>query len=476
MRRAPFLLAAIALALSASCIGQGGRDPRPLLDRIAYGPSPEDSLRIRELGARAFIEEQLHPESIDDSAFEARLASYPTVGMSLTDVVSNQMSTPDVPLLELMDAKILRAAYSKRQLEAILTDFWFNHFSVRDAGITLGSYERDVIRAHVFGRFEDMLVAVARSPAMAIYLNNMENVRDGLVINGVERGINENYGRELLELHTVGLGSGYTQQDVIALARCFTGWNVDLAAPDGFAYIDWLHDKDPKQVMGLAIGANGAEDDGRRALAYLAAHPSTAAQIARKLVRRFVDENPPAALVDAATDTFLRTGGDLGEVMRTILLSDDFLARPPRTKLKRPLVLIASTIRALRLEIRDDVEFYRSYLWLLGELPYYAGDPRGYSENSAQWLAPGALLSRLEFVRVAAERATAAGLDLGASGSEASSELVGRIKTQLALSNLSSGTLQPILEYAEWLGLFPPDTRALETAGLMLSSPEFQYH
>jgi uncharacterized protein (DUF1800 family) len=228
--------------------------------------------------------------------------------------------------------------------------------------------------------------------------------------------------------------------------------------------------------MGLAIGANGAEDDGRRALAYLAAHPSTAAQIARKLVRRFVDENPPVALVDAATDTFLRTGGDLREVLRTILLSDDFLARPPRTKLKRPLVLIASTIRALRLEIQDDVEFYRSYLWLLGELPYWAGDPRGYSENSAQWLAPGALLNRLEFVRLAAERAQAAGLDLGVSGSESSFELIGRIKNRLALSSLSSGTLQPIVEYAEWLGLFPPATRAVETAGLVLSSPEFQYH
>jgi uncharacterized protein (DUF1800 family) len=476
MRRSPFLIAALTLTLSAACIGPDAADPRPLLDRIAYGPSPDDANRIRAIGARAFIEEQLHPESIDDSAFEARLASYPTVGMSLADIVSNQMSTPDVPMLELIDAKILRAAYSRRQLEAILTDFWFNHFHVRDAGITVGSYERDVVRAHVFGRFEDMLLAVARSPAMAIYLNNMENIRDGLVVDGVERGTNENYGRELLELHTVGLAAGYTQQDVIALARCFTGWNIDFTTPDGFTYIDWLHDKNPKQVMGLAIGANGGEDDGRRALTYLAAHPSTAAQIARKLVRRFVDENPPAALVDAATDTFLRTGGDLREVMRTILLSDEFLARPPRTKLKRPMVLIASTIRALRLEIQDDVEFHRSYLWLLGELPYYAGDPRGYSENSSQWLAPGALLSRLEFVRLAAERAKTAGLDLGGSGSEPSLDLINGIKRRLSLALSSSGTLQPIVDYAEWLGVFPAETRAVETAGLLLSSPEFQYH
>jgi len=476
MRRSPFVLAAIALALSASCIGPDRTDPRPLLDRIAYGPSPEDTRRIREIGARAFIEEQLDPTSIDDSAFEARLASYPTVGMSLADIASIQTIGPDVPMLESMDAKILRAAYSKRQLEAILSDFWFNHFHVRNDGITVGSYERDVIRAHVLGRFEDMLVAVARSPAMAIYLNNMENVRDGVVIGGVERGINENYARELLELHTVGVDAGYTQQDVIALARCLTGWSVDFEEPDGFTYIDGLHDKGPKQVMGLAIGANGGEDDGRRALAYLAAHPSTAAQIARKLVRRFVDENPPQALVDAATDTFLRTRGDLREVMRTILLSDAFLSRPPRTKLKRPLVLIASTIRALRLEIQDDVGFYRSYLWLLGELPYNAGDPRGYSENSAQWLASGALLSRLEFVWLAAGRARAAGLDLDVSGSEPSFELIGRIKVRLALSRLSSGTLQPIVDYAEWLAVLPPDIRAVETAGLVLSSPEFQYH
>jgi uncharacterized protein (DUF1800 family) len=469
-------VAALALLLSASCVGVGKKDPRPLLDRLAYGPSPEDTDRIRKLGPAAYIEEQLHPETIDDSALEARLASYPTVQMSLAEVSESHMNMSEVPLLELMNAKLLRAAYSKRQLEAILTDFWFNHFHVRDGGVTVGAYERDAIRAHVLGRFEDMLLAVARSPAMSLYLNNSENVRNGLVIDGVERGINENYARELLELHTVGLTSGYTQQDVIEVARCFTGWNIDFSAPDGFFYNDWLHDPDSKQVMGLTIPAGGGEDDGRRVLTHLARHPSTAARIAGKLVRRFVSETPPQALVDAATDTFLRTDGDLREVMRTILLSNEFLAGPPRNKVKRPTVLIASTIRALRLEIGNDVEFYRDSVALLGELPYYAGDPRGYSEDSAQWLTPGSLLSRLEFVRVAAQRAQDAGIDLGVTGSEPPSELLDHARRRLSLPLFSAGSLQAISDYIASIEFYDPALRAVETAAIELSSPEFQYH
>jgi hypothetical protein len=162
--------------------------------------------------------------------------------------------------------------------------------------------------------------------------------------------------------------------------------------------------------------------------------------------------------------------------MRTILLSDEFLARPPRDKVKRPTVLIASTIRALRLEIGDDIEFYRDSVGLLGELPYYAGDPRGYSEDSAQWLTPGSLLSRLEFVRVAAERAQDAGIDLGVTGLESPDTLLEYARRRLSLPQFSAGSLQSISDYIGWLELFGPDLRAVETVAIELSSPEFQYH
>lgn len=469
-----------SLALSAACITTPTRDPRAVLERIAYGASPDDVDRVRALGAEAFIEEQLDPASIDDSAFEARLAGYPTLAMSLPAVVQTYgnggSNMPGVPMMELVDAKILRSVYSKRQLEAVLTDLWINHFHVRDSGITVGSFERDSIRPFVLGRFEDMLVAVSRSPAMAIFLNNVLNVREGLVVDGVEKGINENFARELLELHTVGVKAGYTQADVIDLARVFTGWNVDWATPDGFTYIDWLHDKGSKRMMGLTIPAGGGEEEGRAALAYLARHPSTAARVASKLVRRFVDEKAPAALVQAATDTYLQTDGDLREVMRTILLSDAFLMRAPRTKVKRPLVLVASTLRALRMDIQGDIPRYRDHLALLGESPYAATDPRGYSEDSAHWLAPGALLNRLQFLQATAQRAQDGGVDFEVTGFETSPELVTKLAARFAVRGLSRGSAGPIEHYGDQLVAFSGSRRSVEVAGLVLSSPEFLFH
>jgi uncharacterized protein (DUF1800 family) len=469
-----------SLALSAACIAPATRDPRAVLERIAYGASPDDVARVRVLGADAFIEEQLDPGSIDDAVFEARLAGYPTLAMSLPAVVQSYgdsgPNSPSIPMTELVEAKILRAVYSKRQLEAILTDLWINHFHVRDNGVTLGSYERDAIRPHVLGRFEDLLVAVARAPAMAVFLDNVSNMRDGVVMNGVEKGINENFARELLELHTVGVETGYTQQDVVDLARIFTGWSVDWTRSDGFTYRDPLHDKGAKRVMGLTIAAGGGEEEGRAALAYLAAHPKTAERVARKLVRRFVDESEPGALVQAAIDTYRQTGGDLREVMRTILLSDAFINRAPRTKVKRPLVLVASALRALRMEIQGDVARYHEQLALLGEAPYAAIDPRGYADDSGHWLAPGTLLNRLQFMQVTAQRAQDDGVDFEVTGSEASPDLVAKLAARLVVRGFSRGSAGPIERFADMLLPSSPALRTLEVVGLVLSSPEFQFH
>ncbi len=474
-------LALAGLLVIAGCIPKSLHDGRPLLERIAYGPNAADSAHILDIGPGAYIDEQLHPESIDDSAFEARLVGRTTLELAVGDVVHTYgtpgSELPEVPLLEVVDAKVLRAAYSKRQLEALLVDFWVNHFHVRDSGLTLGAFERDAIRPHVVGRFEDMLRAVAKSPAMAIYLDNVMNVRDGVVMDGVVRGTNENYARELLELHTVGVDGGYVQQDVIDLARCFTGWSVDWDAPGGFVYVDQLHDKGAKNVMGLALAAGGGESDGLRAIAYLASHPSTARHIATKLVRRFVDEDAPAALVDAATDTYLATDGDLREVMRTILDSAEMQrAARPRSKIKRPLVLVASTIRALGLDVQDDVARYRDFLLLLGEYPYMATDPRGYPEDSAHWMAPDTLLLRLEFVRSTVLRAQSAGIGFGADGSETSEELVTRLSQRLGLRALSEAERAPIETFAEFALPASHAVRVGEVASLLLSTTRFLKH
>lgn len=478
-RRSCMLALAVALAALGACVPRGWREGRPLLHRITYGPNAADTARILDIGVVDFLEEQLHPERIDDAAFEARLADRATLRMPVGEVVAIYGATdsemPDVPLLDLVDQKILRAIYSKRQLEALLIDFWMNHFHVRDAGMTLGAFERDAIRPNVLGRFEDLLTAVARSPAMAIYLDNVLNVRDGVMMDGTRRGINENYARELLELHTVGADAGYDQQDVIDLARCFTGWSIDWNAPDGFVYVDEFHDKGPKTVMGLVLPAGGGQSDGLRALAYLAAHPSTARRVATKLVRRFVDESAPPALVDAATATYTATGGDLRQVMREILDSTEMRrAAGSRAKVKRPLVLVASTIRVIGLEVQDDLARYRDFLGLMGEFPYAATDPRGYPEDSEHWIAPGSLFARFQFVQSTILRAQERGVDLGVTGDESAAVLVARLAHRLGLPALSSAELAPIEGYAALP--FPRAARVSETAGALLFTPRFLKH
>ena len=239
--------------------------------------------------------------------------------------------------------KLLRAVYSERQLQEVLTDFWFNHFNVDvrkiDDRPVVVEYERDVIRPRVLGRFRDLLGATAKSPAMLFYLDNWLSK---------DRGLNENYARELMELHTLGVDGGYTQADVVNVARAFTGWTMSKPhEATGFAFNDRMHDHGAKRVLGRTIKAGGGVEDGEQVLDLLARHPSTARFIATKLVRRFVADDPPPALVDRAARTFRRTDGDLREVMRTILTSPEFLAPAAyRAKVKSPFEYVVSLLRA----------------------------------------------------------------------------------------------------------------------------------
>jgi uncharacterized protein (DUF1800 family) len=304
---------------------------------------------------------------------------------------------------DLIEAKLLRAVYSNRQLEEVLADFWYNHFNVfieKGADRYLvTAYERDQIRPHVLGKFEDLLRATAQSPAMLFYLDNWQSVAGGSPAGRrQQRGLNENYGRELLELHTLGVDGGYTQKDVTEVARCFTGWTIHqpqrVAA---FEFNPRMHDNGEKTVLGMRIPAGGGIEDGFKVLHLLAHQPTTARFISRKLAMRFVADEPPAALVDRMAATFLKKDGDLRAVLKTMFDSPEFWSRGAyRSKMKSPLEMVASSLRA----VNADVDFtfgLNNQLTQLGEPLYRKAEPTGYSNSGQEWLNSAGLLARMNF-------------------------------------------------------------------------------
>ena len=310
--------------------------------------------------------------------------------------------------------KLYRAIYSQRQLQEELVDFWYNHFNVfLDKGndrYMVPSYERDVIRPRVLGKFRDLLEATAKSPAMLFYLDNWQSVapasqqRMRPARNGkpapkrAVRGLNENYGRELMELHTLGVDGGYTQKDVIEVARCFTGWTIRNPGQGGtFFYNDRVHDKGEKTVLGVKIPAGGGMEDGEKVLDILAHHPSTAKFISTNLAKRFVADNPPPALIESMAKTFTATDGDLRAVMKTMLDSKEFWsAGAYRAKVKTPFEMIASAVRALNGDV-DLPQPLAAQVARLGEPLYRKVEPTGYSSANAEWVNSAALLGRMNF-------------------------------------------------------------------------------
>jgi len=336
---------------------------------------------------------------------------------------------------DLMEGKVLRAVYSHRQLSEVLDDFWFNHFNIyldkgADRYLVTG-YERDAIRPHVLGRFRDLLEATAKSPAMLFYLDNWQSVGpDSPAVRGRKnsRGLNENYGRELLELHTLGVDGGYTQKDVTEAARCFTGWTINQPQRGGtFLFNQRVHDDGEKVVLGVKIPAGGGESDGEKVLDLLARHPSTARFISKKLAMRFVADEPPASLVDRMAQTFLKTDGDLRAVMQTMLGSKEFWSEGAyRSKLKSPFEMVVSAVRSLDADV--DYAFpLVNQVAQLGEPLYRKQEPTGYSNSSQEWLNSGGLLGRMNFalqladnrvpgVKVEAARVEAAKVEAAKAG------------------------------------------------------------
>src|SRR5208337_2405082 len=312
---------------------------------------------------------------------------------------------------ELAQAKLLRAIYSDRQLEEVMTDFWFNHFNVfMDKGVDrllITSYERDVIRPHALGKFEDLLVATAKSPAMLFYLDNWLSVgpnsaqalgipahpygpygRPNLPRPNAKRasGLNENYGRELMELHTLSVNGGYSQKDVTEVAKVFTGWTLEPPKKGGdFRFEQSMHEPGDKLILGHRIKQNG-EKEGLEVLHLLAHNPKTAHFISQKLAMRFVSDDPPAALVDRMTETFLKKDGDIREVLRTMFKSPEFWSPDTyRAKVKTPLEFVVSAVRASGAEV-DDARALVGTLNNMGMMPYGMMPPTGYSMKADTWV------------------------------------------------------------------------------------------
>jgi uncharacterized protein (DUF1800 family) len=324
---------------------------------------------------------------------------------------------------ELMQAKLLRAIYSERQLDEVMTDFWINHFNIfinKGADrYLLTSYERDAIRPYVLGKFEDLLVATAKSPAMMFYLDNWLSVGPNSEIasgiagrgRGYERvannrprgkgkkgsGLNENYGRELMELHTLSVSGGYTQKDVTEVAKVFTGWTLEQPKNGGdFRFEPRMHEPGDKIVLGHRIKQNG-EKEGLEVLHLLAHNPSTAHFISQKLAIRFVSDNPPSLLIDRMTQTFLKKDGDIREVLGTMFKSPEFWTPGAyRAKVKTPLEFVVSAVRASDAEV-EDARALIGTLNSMGMMPYGMLPPTGYSMKADTWVNSSALLARMNF-------------------------------------------------------------------------------
>ena len=396
---------------------------------------------------------------------------------------------------DVKEGKVYRALYSNRQLEEVLVDFWFNYFNVFEnknvapqppnaVRTLLGSYERDAIRPHVLGKFKDLLLATARHPAMLYYLDNWESISPnafdtfqvGPFATGPNlsqqfsrqaHGLNENYGREVMELHTLGVDGGYTQADVIAVARCFTGWTIrQPATKPEFVFASFMHDTGEKIVLGHTIAAGGGEQDGLQAIDILARHPSTARFISRKLAERFVADDPPQSLVDRMAQTFTKTDGDLRAVLQTMLTSPEFFSEGAwEAKVKSPFEMVVSAVRAMGGEASDAFTLVQK-IADLGEPLYGKLEPTGYPETGEGWLSTANLLGRVNFAT-----ALASGQVPGVKVD--SSRLEGRDAAAIAREVLGRPASDQTLE-ALAKGLEGKQPTARMVASLVLSSPDFQ--
>lgn len=502
-----------------------------VLNRLAYGPSPTSLAEVQTLGVAAWVQSQLHPDAVPDEAVEAKLTNFQSLRMTTADrlaayqpegkLAKEQGLDPADPEtrakllealpmnalprqmgLELVAAKLIRATESRRQLQEVLLDFWFNHFNVAaQKGAVrwmLASYEQEALRPHLYGSFRALLGAVAHHPAMLFYLDNWTSTREGFDMAALRRagapvpkklaqvgklGLNENYARELLELHTLGVDGGYNQSDVREVARCFTGWGIEKPRQVGtFAFHPLAHDTGEKHVLGHTIPAGGGMEDGEHILDLLAASPATAHFLAKKLAQKFVADDPPEALVERLAQTYLATHGDLTSVYVALFESPEFWSEQAfNGKTKTPLEFAVSAVRALGGTTYGDAALIQA-LDGMGEPLYRAQPPTGWPEVATPWVNAGALVTRINFALALTTgriRGTEVVLPPEPKGTSATATVDALAHSVLhqPLSETTRATLLRAVGHAENDVMPDGESRPLDqakVAGLLLGSPEFQ--
>ena len=371
------------------------------LNRLTYAPLPGQVAAVKKIGLQAYIEQQLAPATIDDSATDAMISGYTSLNMTVPELYSQQIAKQQGKVaVELDSATVIRATYSQRQLLEIMVNFWSEHFNIwhnKDIDLTLKTADdRDVIRKFALGKFRDLVGASAHSPAMIWYLDNEQNVK---------AHPNENYGRELMELHTLGVGN-YSETDVQNVARAFTGWSIQsantpktkttAAGPNPnvweFIFNTGNHDTAAKLILGTTLPAGRGVEDGEQVLDMLAAHPATATHIATKLAHRFIGDTPSDSTVAAIAQAFTQSGGDITATLRALFALPDFANAGP--KFKRPWEYVISLLRALNIKIdtTKPVTPILSILQSMGHLPFDHDMADGYSDLESAWT--GNLLPR----------------------------------------------------------------------------------
>ncbi len=537
-----------------------------VLSRLTFGARPGDVARVRAMGVDAFIERQLRPDRIADARLDSWLKQFETLHLTYAEMQEayprpqdalqrlnpnnrNNLSAEDSAKLravaeglrrvttEVQSARIGRALLTERQLDEVMTDFWLNHFSVFSGKgalerYMLAEYENSVIRPRALGRFRDLLGAVAKSPAMLFYLDNWQSAADSgrprleqpRLAAARNRGLNENYGRELLELHTLGVDGGYSQQDVINVARALTGWTFLPARPQQqqiqqamggaapgrlgragrqraaqriaerlpevgeFYFNPGVHDAGEKVVLGTRLRAGRGVEDGEDVLDLVARHPATARHIATKLARRFVSDEPPEELIDQAAATFTRTNGDIREVLRTIITSDAFFSDASfRAKVKTPFEVVVSALRALD-AAPDPTPRTAQIVATLGQPIYGRQTPDGWPDVASEWMGTGAILNRINFgLMVGANRVPGArATDWPGAATLVSADRAAQVDGVIAAflgGRVSPETRAILIDGRNPLAgdkplenerPIPPLTGLAQVVGLAIGSPEFQ--
>lgn len=440
--------------------------------RFSYGPAAGELDQITRMGFDVWLSQQLYPSQINDSLLESRLQSIPSLRQTSAQLMDSATLKAQKRSLvaELFSATLLRAVLSRRQLLQVMTEFWSDHFNVdigKDGVLPLKFADDKGIRTHALGRFRDLLGHSAHSPAMLQYLDNRLN-----------RGKhpNENYAREILELHTLGVKGGYTEQDVKEVARCFTGWTINPANGE-FMFDASIHDNGSKIVLGRTIPPGG-QQEAETVLDILAYHPSTAQFIADKLCRKFISDNPSPTVVTNIAAKFMANQGNIPETIRAIAMQSEF-GTSFSQKFRRPWDFAVSSLRALGAAMDNPLAVSSSIL-AMDQFPFSWGPPTGYPDNMAAWLNASGLLARWNLAQYLA-RGISADLQGLISGANTAQGIVARLEQRLLGRPLTTQTSNAILALLSGGKPVtqPLDATAIKTllpvaVGAVLSSPEFQ--